>query len=167
VLFYSYPKRQPRTTFNAVAVLERRASGITKLWSVDCGGAYVGFFPDTGVYDINHTGRPKIVVDCEGTTVCPNFFGVYEYRNGHIEPVPADFQPLMTCRVKLQDLNHDGKTEIINYPRGYGELPQIFAWNGEKYAAAAEEFPQFWRQYASSNFHPLPYSQPPPSLCFG
>lgn len=162
VVFYSAPTGTQGAIVTAsshVVVFQQLNNELKKLWTLDCNGAYAGFSPDTGVYDINKTGPPKIVVDCEGTTVCPNFFGIFEYKDGKIVPVPSEFRPLETCRVEVKDLDGDGIPEIINYPRAYGTLPQIFRWDGNKYAQADRHFPEYWLDYGNRNFGPLNPSQ--------
>lgn len=151
VVFYSAPAEARgggRSSY--VAVFGVSSGGLARLWALDCRGAYGGFFADTGVYDINRTGQPKIVVDCEGTTVCPHFFGVYEYRQGKFQAVPSDFEPLDTCQVTLRDLGGDGKKEIVNYPHGGDQLPEIYEWDGAKYARADGRFPGFWKSLGLS-----------------
>ncbi|MHB8501143.1 MAG: hypothetical protein ACYDCG_01640 [Candidatus Acidiferrales bacterium] len=162
VVFYSAPTRNIGTIVKAsshVAVFEQFNNQLKNLWTLDCTGAYQGFFPDTGVYDINKSGSPKIVVDCEGTTVCPNFFGVFEYKEGGIEPVPSQFKPLETCRVEVRDLDGDSIPEIIDYPRAYGTLPRIFRWDGNLYAEDDRRFPRYWSDYGERHFGQLDPSQ--------
>lgn len=104
VVFYSVPIGTEGTIVKAsshVAVFQQTNNQLKNVWTLDCNGAYPGFSADTGVYDINRTGRAKIVVDCEGTTVCPNFFGIFEYKAGRIVPVASEFKPLETCRVEV------------------------------------------------------------------
>ena len=149
VVFFAYRAEKSPSASAYVEVLKREGAGLRPVWRLDCHGAYPSFHTDSGVYDINHTGRPKIVVDCAGTTVCPNFFGIFQYAHGGIVPVPADFQPLHTCRVKLADLGSSATPEIINYPYGY-KLPEIYHWNGFQYARDDGAFPHFWAQYGSS-----------------
>lgn len=152
VVFYSAPGRIPSLADSHVTVLQQADTGMMKLWTLNCQGAYTGFMPDTGVYDINHTGRPKIVVDCEGTTVCPNFFGIFEYQDGKIQPVRTDFRPLETCHVELKDLDGDGIPEIINHPRPPFSLPEIYHWDGSHFAKANARYPHFWGQYGAHNY---------------
>jgi hypothetical protein len=152
VLFYSSPTMGSRALSSHVMVLQQKGPVLKVLWKLDCNGAYSGFFPGTGVYDINHTGRPKIVVNCAGFTVCPNRFGIFEYSHGAFRSVPSDFAPLKTCRVELSDLNNDGIPEIVNFPHPSGALPQIFRWNGVRYAEANADFPKFWSTFANKNF---------------
>ncbi len=152
VLFYSSPSVGSRAMSSHVMVLQQNGPALKVLWKLDCNGAYSGFFPGTGVYDINHTGQPKIVVNCVGFTVCPNRFGIFEYSHGTIQPVPSDLAPLRTCRIQLRDLNHDGIPEIVNFPHASGALPQVFRWNGVRYVQANRDFPRFWSSFAAQYF---------------
>lgn len=152
VVFYTSPDPTSHVPWSQVAVLEPNDNELKRIWTLNCGGAYVGFFPDSGVYDFTHSGHPEIVVDCEGTTVCPNFFGIFEYRDGKILPIPADFKPLETCQVSLKDLDGEGVPEVINYPHLPFSLPEIYHWNGARFAKANAHYPHFWAEYGARNY---------------
>lgn len=58
-------------------------------------------------------------------------------------------------RFSLQDVNHDGRLEVITaspfvgFGSGDDDVPRVWRWNGRQYQEASSEFPMFYKELAS------------------
>jgi hypothetical protein len=100
--------------------------------------------------DIDGTGHLSIAYQCWSKSPAVGYLpGVYRWSAGRwMSVAPA------ADRFSLQDLNQDGKLELITgsrfigYGRGDDDVPHVWRWNGRQYQEASTEFPHYFAQLA-------------------
>ncbi len=147
VIFYTLPHEHKV----GVVVAKRFHENYTRVWE-EVYDDSSGFYNLTGVYDLNKSGRPQIVVYRIIGASCPGVLEIYESRNGKIERISGTWADNGQCNwvQEIRDLNDDGRSEIIISSRNYGVIPDVYAWNGKRYVISNSDFPQYYNDQLSN-----------------
>jgi hypothetical protein len=143
VIFYTVGESSNDHQAN-ILVLRPHGSGYQRFWENSFEGSW-GFDAPTGVYDLNKTGRPQIVVYRTIGASCPGVLEIYEYFKGRIQRITGAWADNGQCQsVKIEDLDGNGVPEIIVRSRNYGVNQDIYRWTGRKYDLSNARFPQYY-----------------------
>lgn len=100
--------------------------------------------------DVDADGRPELVYQSwSESPVVGAMPGVFRFDGTRWVSIAPQAD-----RFSLQDLNHDGKMEIITGSRfvGYGsgddDVPRVWRWSGRQYQEASTEFTTFYGELA-------------------
>jgi hypothetical protein len=101
--------------------------------------------------DVDRDGRPEIAYQCwSESPIVGALPGIYRFDGTRWVGIAPQAD-----RFSLQDLDRDGKMEVITGSRyvGYGtgddDVPHVWRWNGRRYQEASTEFPAYFNGLAT------------------
>lgn len=144
VIFYVLGSTPADSSAN-IAILKQFPTGYRKVWETSFPDSW-GFEAPTEVADINGSGHPQIVAYRRIGASCPGILEIYEWKNGVIQRITGRWTDNgHQCQsVKIQDLDRDGRPEIIVRTRNYGVNEDIYQWDGKRYALRSSRFPHYY-----------------------
>ena len=128
--------------FTSVRVFKKAAGGYHEEWKAD-GHGHISLWP-TGLHHLLGDGRLQIVTVAVVTWSIGYNLNVYGLQDGTFKvllTVPTIFYP------DISDLDGDGRREIV--VSGKGTAPEIYSWDGKRFAQADHKFPGYYRQLAA------------------
>ncbi len=143
IIFYSI-SNQLNSRGAGVLVLKRHQGDYVPSWEkvYDDSG---GFGYPTGVYDLNGSGKPQIVVYRTIGASCPGVLDIFESTGGKINRITGAWTDNGACQaVEINDLNRDGANELIIKTRDNGIRTDVYVWNGKQYVQRNERFSQYY-----------------------
>jgi hypothetical protein len=144
IIFYSVKNKGA-----GVMALKPNGTNQTMLWRNFYEDSF-GFAAPTGVYELNRSGRPQVVIYRLIGTSCPGVLEIYEFRNGTIKTITGSWAEKGQCHsAEIRDLDGDGLSEIVIKSRINGVNPDVYQWNGKQYVQRNAQFAWYYRDKLS------------------
>lgn len=140
IIFFSLPQQHKV----GIAVLKPTGMDYTRFWEQLYDDGW-GFYELSGVYDLNKSGTPQIIVYRGIGASCPGILEIYEFHNGDIERITGPWadRGKLCGSIEFEDLDGDGRREII-HKQGHGINPDIYRWDGKQYVKRNRQFSQYY-----------------------
>ena len=150
VIFHTVPREgqnadspQPMAS---ISLLAGAAGSYRLLWSTEVQEAWGFWKPLSGVFDAIGDGRPQIYGYTRFGASCNGVLEVFRWTEGSIQRITGDWRDGGYCQngLRIEDLDGDGRREIVYRIRNYGVNDRIYRWNGSAFVLASDQFPSHY-----------------------